>query len=397
MRLAHPSASTASLVRLQRYVHLPLLVCSGRGDSHGRSPVFDRFISSILCNLMVLIMPRPTSKPQSSTLKKPTKQGLPPEQTSPKVREAVPVIAAAPQAAPESDTESSPKPLQYDVPDMADVLAAFPQIKSIRRECNVPPMINKNDFNQVISSVKKIGMRDPIWVNEDGELLDGRARLAVAFLLQIDPKIKKTDEDPIDIAWISLARSHLSKGQKAVVASELLAMEREAATKRRHANLKKGNEIPERHNCDVRENETGRATEIAGRKAGVSRGSVERAAKLSPELKEKVRSNELTLNAAVKLDEERKKVASSPSGKVADADAPEDEKSSIEVLFKNERTTIYGHSQTSVQTTVCGPLEDGIWLLIRTDVDEICAPESKREAHAKARSILLGLVGGSSD
>jgi len=282
-------------------------------------------------------------------------------------------------------------PLQFDVPDMADVLNAFPEIKAIRPECAALPVIDKEDFNRLAHSIQKIGIQHAVQINDKGELLDGRGRLAVAFLLGIEPPIEKTDQDAVEIAWMNLARRHLTVGQKSVTATDLLVIESDLAAERKLTNLKKGNEIPECDNCLTRETETGRASEIAGRKVGVSGKSVERAAKLSPELKEKVRTGELTLNAAVNQDKKRQAAFATPDETETDAEESQTHAPLIKTLYGSEGAIVYGNSQTPVHVFVYRVATDK-WRVIRTDSVKSSIRESKDKAFLTALSIFYRLV-----
>src|SRR5690606_28066869 len=112
------------------------------------------------------------------------------------------------------------------------------QITAIHPACSAIPLIDGECFQQLCLSIKKDGQLEPIRINDDGQLLDGRCRLAACFALGVEPELEVSSDDPWAIAMSNVARRPLNAGQRAVVAAELLAAERGAAKSRKLSSLK---------------------------------------------------------------------------------------------------------------------------------------------------------------
>ena len=174
-------------------------------------------------------------------------------------------------------------------------------IKGIHPECAAVPKISKKDLAEMERDISVTGLKHPVLVSHDGLLVDGRNRLQVCFAKKIKPAMKKLGSD-VDVKALvrslNLSRRHLTAGQKAAFAVEDVKKLRAKKKASRSKNLR--NAKPAETPAD-QEQIQGRSVEIAASIAGVSPKSVERAAAVEsadPELLEKVKTGEVSLNAA---------------------------------------------------------------------------------------------------
>lgn len=328
------------------------------------------------------------------TTKHPVKRTTPPACPSGKSlpkRRAVKVTkspASAPAAPPAAAQATTGAAVHYKFPALDQVIAACEQITAIHPACSALPLIDGECFQQLCDSIKKDGQLEPIRVSNDGQLLDGRCRLAACFALGIEPNLEVSSDDPWAIATSNVARRHLTAGQRAVVATELLAVEQEAAKVRKLAALKAGAENPERRKSGVR----GRAAKIVGDAVGVSADTVSKAAKLPADLKRKVLDGEVSLNAASRLAEERagtvrpkaKKGSTKPkpASPVADTDG-------FVTEYRRGAVWVLRHRDHDRQALIIGPI-DGKWRTRTTETVKETVTNSIQRAAQLAKRALVG-------
>jgi hypothetical protein len=86
------------------------------------------------------------------------------------------------------------------------------------------PMLDGEDLADLAASIAERGQEHPIVLDKEGRILDGRNRFAVCEQLGIEPIVTTYDgDDPDGYALaVNLARRHLTKGQRAMIASGLL-------------------------------------------------------------------------------------------------------------------------------------------------------------------------------
>jgi hypothetical protein len=286
---------------------------------------------------------------------------------------------------------------KYTMPPMDQVLDRFPQISGVGAllQETVPEM-NPEDFHNVATAVERDGFLSSVKVNKNGEVLDGRGLLAVAYVLGIEPPVEVTDADPLALATANYARRHMTSGQLAIVAKRLLRFLKPAAAERRNATLRKGRNSPVHSNWNGREAIAGEAVDIAANMTGTSRSSVYRAMKLSPEAEEKVWSGELTLGAAESADRKRKAASATSHDTVTDAEESQTHESAITTLYESDGVHVYGHSKTPVHVFVYRLALDD-WRVVRTDSDKSSGRKTKQKAFMTAVSILSKLVSPDSD
>lgn len=180
-----------------------------------------------------------------------------------------------------------------------------------------PPM-NEEDFARLKASIEKAGRieaSDPLWLHE-GKIVDGLNRQRAAIELKL-PLVPTREWDGVGslvdfVVRRNLARRHLTGGQKAILAAELLPdLEREAKDRQRAAGGDKKSETarekPLSQNVDTPipppTRVAGRATEQAARITGTNRQSVADAKKLldeAPDKAEEVKAGKKSLPQAKK-------------------------------------------------------------------------------------------------
>jgi len=155
--------------------------------------------------------------------------------------------------------------------------------------------LNGDEYEQFKSNVKLSGQKVPVIVSH-GVLLDGRNRLRACKELNMPTKAVEWDGSggPAElILSLNLYRRHLTASKRAALAVELLPeLEKEAAARRGfRTDLRE--ELPA--SC------TGKATDVAGEKVGVSGNYVAQAKKIkekSPEIFQEVLKGKLSIAKA---------------------------------------------------------------------------------------------------
>jgi ParB/RepB/Spo0J family partition protein len=83
------------------------------------------------------------------------------------------------------------------------------------------PMLPSEELQELADSIKRKGQLHPIVLSASGRLLDGRNRLAACELAKVEPVFEVYDGDEDDYALEgNLARRHLTKGQRAMIAAQ---------------------------------------------------------------------------------------------------------------------------------------------------------------------------------
>lgn len=160
------------------------------------------------------------------------------------------------------------------------------------------PMMDPAAFFKLCEDVKANGLIEPIWLDSEGRLLDGRNRLAACQANGIDPEARtyRGDDAVGFVLSLNVNRRHLTTGQLAMVAADSVPLYEEQAKVRQISHLN----VPESASGDA-DSEGGRSAGKAAEAVGTSRPAVNRAQRVqreAPELAEKVRAGEITLNSA---------------------------------------------------------------------------------------------------
>jgi ParB-like chromosome segregation protein Spo0J len=174
------------------------------------------------------------------------------------------------------------------------------------------PMMNDAKLNELAEDIKQHGLLHPIVLNHDETILiDGRNRLRACEIADLEFRVVTlpegyTDEQIINyVVSANERRRHLTPGQKAAVAYALEPMYAEAAKERMLAGVK----ADPTANSPEGVEQVGEAREQAAKAVGSSGRSVSDFKALSkdaPDLAEKVRNGQMTLNAATKERQARK-------------------------------------------------------------------------------------------
>lgn len=92
---------------------------------------------------------------------------------------------------------------------------------------NVFPLMLESELAELASDIKANGLREPIWLDADGRIIDGRNRYLACQRAGVEPTFRTYDgDDPITFAVsMNLKRRHLSESQRAAVAAQIANME----------------------------------------------------------------------------------------------------------------------------------------------------------------------------
>ena len=155
-------------------------------------------------------------------------------------------------------------------------------------------------YRELLKDIREHGQREPILLDPDGRILDGRNRYRACRELGIEPQTRMWEgngDSPLSVILsLNLHRRHLTSSQKAAIAIEILPMlEAEAKERQR----KSGGAVPQK----IAEPEKGEAREKAAQLVGTNREYVAAAKKIQekdPELLMKVRDGKLHIADALK-------------------------------------------------------------------------------------------------
>ena len=98
------------------------------------------------------------------------------------------------------------------------------------------PQVSEKEFFELATDVKRHGVRNPITIF-DGQVLDGRHRLAVASALKVPLRVVEFDGDATaardEVISQNVQRRHLTMAQRGLIVQELFLPQAEAAAEKR--------------------------------------------------------------------------------------------------------------------------------------------------------------------
>jgi ParB/Sulfiredoxin domain len=160
-----------------------------------------------------------------------------------------------------------------------------------------------DDFAPLIADIRAEGLREPIWIDHQGRILDGRNRMR-ACLKAGAPCIKRTfpGDDAAILRFViskNLRRRHLDASQRAMIAAELANIKPRVFAGNQH--------VP---SANLQTSQLSQAG--AAKLMNVSPRSVADAVKVrkegEPELLQAVKEGKLTVSRAAKVAKEDRKV-----------------------------------------------------------------------------------------
>lgn len=83
------------------------------------------------------------------------------------------------------------------------------------------PMLSPDDFASLVEHIKEHGLQNPIVIDDDGVLIDGRMRLAACEEAGVEPRYERLNgHDPVAYIWgANGKRRQMTKGQMAMLAA----------------------------------------------------------------------------------------------------------------------------------------------------------------------------------
>lgn len=169
-----------------------------------------------------------------------------------------------------------------------------------------PPM-SASEFTELLKDVEKNGQREPILLDGEDRVVDGRNRLKVCEKLGLEPRTKRVTGDGSGVIELVLSlnlhRRHLDASQKALVSSRAQKMFEAAAKERMRAGG--GDQKSGRANLPHPIEGVGKARDHAAKLTGVSPRMVESASRVlksgAPEVVKAVEQGALKVSLAEQL------------------------------------------------------------------------------------------------
>ena len=180
---------------------------------------------------------------------------------------------------------------------------------------NIFPAMTQTEIVELRDDIDIHGLLEPIWIHHEcGRVIDGRHRAMACEMLLMEPDTRTWTGDEADlvafVVSLNMRRRHMSTGQKAVAALAAEKIEGERAKERMRQggeNFGKGAKGVANLQYPI---EQGKAAEKAASAFGISERSVNTAKAIerdAPDLLEEVEAGRMTLNAAKRETDGRKK------------------------------------------------------------------------------------------
>ena len=150
------------------------------------------------------------------------------------------------------------------------------------------PLLDGNDFAQLVSDIKEHGLREPITTTRDGRIVDGRNRYRACVAASIEPRTEILDIDDSGLlAWVlsrNLHRRHLTTAQRAAIAADL-------------ANLKHGGEQAANLPIGISQAKAAKMLKVSPR----SLRSVSATKEAAPQLHALIKAGKISTHLAAKI------------------------------------------------------------------------------------------------
>lgn len=262
------------------------------------------------------------------------------------------------------------------------------------------PLLDDGDLADLASDIRERGLIEPVWLYDDPEhgrvVLDGRNRLRACEMAGVEPTTRLyTGDDPIGFSVAqNLQRRHLSAGQKAAVAFELLPLYEAEAEKRRRvaisqarsetrADLPASDPEPSTARSERREEfapkREARARDFAASVAGTSGRAVaqyKRVAEQAPDLAEKVKAGQVAIDRAERIIRDREAEQRKIAEAKAEAEA-QPEPSTVDIRHGDFREVLA--DLTDVDAIITDPPYPAEFLPLLDDLaawsDRVLAPD----------------------
>jgi ParB-like chromosome segregation protein Spo0J len=174
----------------------------------------------------------------------------------------------------------------------------MPTAYTFHPACVLFPQLGKEELRELADDITVRGLLHDITIFK-GQILDGRNRYLACKLASVKPRFVEWQGKGSPVEWViseNLIRRHLTSGQRAVIANDMLPLLEQEAKERQRAGarLKKGERLPA----------SGKASEAAARLAHSSAryvAAVKAVSRNAPELVEKIREGKLSVPEAVAL------------------------------------------------------------------------------------------------
>ncbi len=176
-------------------------------------------------------------------------------------------------------------------------------IREFHEVANIFPMMQGDEFDALKADISANGLREPIWLHPDGRIIDGRNRYLACCELGIEPPYRTWNCSGSLVAFVvslNLHRRHLTSGQKAVVALDILPM-LETEAHERYLQTVGRPEKSSQFVDSIPNGNNGKAAEQAATIVGTNRqyvADVKRMAAEAPEWVEKIRAGDATITEA---------------------------------------------------------------------------------------------------
>lgn len=169
------------------------------------------------------------------------------------------------------------------------------------------PLMQGEEFDALVESIRTQGLREPAWLTADGALLDGRNRVRACQAAGVKPEFRQYHgDDPVAFVMaLNMDRRHLTVGQRAMVALKLVPMYQSEAVKRMTAGVAIDPPADLQEGPSKRERESAHKAGIAAKVSGRAVFQAKRVAEQAPDLKVKVESGELALDRAERIVRDR--------------------------------------------------------------------------------------------
>lgn len=177
------------------------------------------------------------------------------------------------------------------------------------------PMLAPDELEALADDIRKRGLLEPIVVDGNGRIIDGRNRWEACNLAGVRARtVTYTGDDPIDESLSrNLARRHLTPSQRAMVATKYLDMKEREAAERKSRSASESNSARSGPRGPLRKEDQPkprpqRARDAAAAKTKASGRNVQRAKKVqkeAPDLVDKIERGEMELSRAERIIRDR--------------------------------------------------------------------------------------------